>query len=340
MDLIDRYVYAVGRQLPRKDRADIQAELKSTLIDTLEARSKGEPSEEQVVELLTEFGPPEKVSASYWPGNQYLIGPKLYPLFRMSLGIALLVFVIVQLVLLGVMVAFNQQPVQILELIGNLVGSVFTTIGVVVLVFAVLQRLDVNPDIEQKEWNPRELPEIEEKDNVDRRGLVVEITIGLIIIAILLFLPDTIGVRLNPWSGVILNPVIISAIPLIVLSLLIGIGIDVILIWRGRWETSTRIAKIGANLFIIYVLSVLLTGQNTWLTDQGYAGFFSALEALPQNGTPSIELVQIISAQAFRIAFIVALIVISLETINMIYKFIKQFVDKSSSAKILPPEQT
>jgi len=338
MELIDRYVNTVGRQLPRKNRADIQAELKSTLIDTLEARSEGEPSEEQVVALLTEFGPPDKVAASYWPESQYLIGPKLYPLFRMSLGIALLVFVIVQLVLFGVVVIFNQQPLQILELIGDIVGSGFTTIGVVVLVFAVLQRLDVKPDIEQEEWDPRELPEIEAKDDVDRRGLVVEITIGLIIIAILLFWPDKIGFRINPWSGVILNPVIIRTMPLIILSLLIGIGIDVVLVWRGRWETSTRIAKISANLFSIYVLSILLSGQNAWLAVQGYAGFFSAIEALPQAGTPSIELVQVISAQAFRIAFIVALIVVSLETINMVYKLIKALVDKSS-VRVLPPEQ-
>jgi hypothetical protein len=339
MDLIDRYVHAVGRQLPRKDRADIQAELKSTMIDTLEARSEGEPSEEQVVALLTEFGQPDKVAASYWPNSQYLIGPKLYPLFRMSLGIAVLVFVIVQLVLLGVMVAFNQEPVQILELIGNLVGSVFTTIGVVILVFAVLQRLDVKPDLEQEEWDPRELPAIEPKNDVDRRGLVVEITIGLIIIAILLFWPDNIGFRLNPWSGIILNPVVISAIPLIILSVLIGIGIDVVLIWRGRWETSTRMAKIGANLFSLYVLGVLLTGQNAWLASQGFAGFFSAIEALPETGTPSMELVQVISAQAFRIAFIVALIIVSIETINMIYQLIKQLVSQSSTATILPPEQ-
>jgi hypothetical protein len=326
MNLIDRYVYAVGRQLPRKNRADIQAELKSTLIDTLEARSEGEPSEEQVVTLLTEFGPPEKVAASYWPESQYLIGPKLYPLFRMSLGIAVLVI-------------FNQQPIQILELTGDIIGSLFTTVGAVVLVFAVLQRLDVKPNIEQGKWDPRELPEVEEKYEVNRRGLVVEITIALIIIAILLFWPDKIGFRINPWSGIILNPVITSTIPLIILSLLIGIGIDVVLIWRGHWETGTRVAKVGANLFSIYVLSVLLTGQNAWLAEQGYAGFFSAIEALPQNGTPSIELVQIISAQAFRIAFIVALIVISIETFKMIYRFIKQLIDKSSSTRILPPEQ-
>ena len=38
MELIDRYVQEVGRHLPRKNRSDIQAELQSTLVDTLEAR--------------------------------------------------------------------------------------------------------------------------------------------------------------------------------------------------------------------------------------------------------------------------------------------------------------
>jgi len=44
MELIDRYVQEVGRHLPRKNRTDIQAELQSTLVDTLEARVEGEPS--------------------------------------------------------------------------------------------------------------------------------------------------------------------------------------------------------------------------------------------------------------------------------------------------------
>ena len=34
MELIDRYVHAVGRQLPRKKRADIEAELRSALTDS------------------------------------------------------------------------------------------------------------------------------------------------------------------------------------------------------------------------------------------------------------------------------------------------------------------
>ncbi len=67
MELIDRYVYEVGRHLPRKDRSDIQVELQSTLVDTLEDRVEGDPSQEDVVALLKEFGSPQKVAASYWP---------------------------------------------------------------------------------------------------------------------------------------------------------------------------------------------------------------------------------------------------------------------------------
>ncbi len=137
MELIDRYVYEVGRQLPRKNRADIQVELQSTLVDTLEARVQGEPSQEDVVELLKEFGPPQKVAASYWPQGQYLIGPNLYPLFRMVLGIALIVFIIVKLVLLGIAMVFNQEILtflSVLDIWGEMIGIVFTTFGIIVII--------------------------------------------------------------------------------------------------------------------------------------------------------------------------------------------------------------
>ncbi len=340
MDLIERYVREVGRHLPRKNRADIQAELQSTLVDTLEAQVGGEASQEEVIALLMEFGPPERVAASYRSEGQYLIGPKLYPLFRMVVGIALSVFAIVQLVMLGVTVIFNQEPLPSLEFFGDFIASIFFAFGIIVLVFAVLQRFDVRPETEQEEWNPRDLPAIEKTDTINPGWTVAEITVGLVIIAILLFLPDKIGVVLSPGMEFILNPVIIVYIPLIILTLLLGIGLDVILLWRGRWETSTRIAKIATNLFGIYVLYVLITGHNTWLTQQGVAGFLPTLEALPEGSTPSMEMMQIISMQAFRMAFVIALIVTVVDTINMAYQLVKQIIDNAASSPIMPSKNT
>jgi hypothetical protein len=326
MELIDRYVYEVGRHLPRKNRADIQAELQSTLVDTLEARVEGEPSPDDEIELLKEFGPPQKVAASYWPEGQYLIGPRLFPLFRMVVGIVLIVFVIVQLVLLGVAVVFNQEVLtflSVLDIFGELIGSVFTTFSIIVIVFAVLQRFDVRPETEQ-EWDPRDLPVIEEGETISRGGTVAEITFSLVIIAILLFLPDKIGVVVSPGMEILLNPVIVSYIPLIILSIMLGIALDVILLWRGRWETSTRLAKIGTNLLGIYVLYVLIAGHNAWLAQEGAAGFLSFLEAMPEGAFPGEGSVLIIGMHAFRLAFIIALIVTLVDTGKMLYQLVKR----------------
>jgi hypothetical protein len=331
MELIDRYVYEVGRRLPRKNRADIQVELRSTLVDTLEGRVEGEPTQEDEVELLKEFGPPQQVAASYWPQGQYLIGPSLYPLFRMVVGIALLAFIIVQLVLLGIALVFNQEVLtftSVLEIFSGMISSVFTAFGIIVIVFAVLQRLDVKPDTDDEEWDPRQLPQIEEVDTVSRGGTVVEITLSLVIVAILLFLPNKIGVVISPGTEIILNPVIRGYISLIISSILLGIAVDVILLWRGRWETGTRLAKIGTNLFGLYVLYVLIVGHNAWLAQEGLNNFFSYLEALPEGAFPARESVLVISMHAFRLAFIIALIVVSVDTIKMVYQLLKRLIGK------------
>jgi hypothetical protein len=155
--------------------------------------------------------------------------------------------------------------------------------------------------------------------------MVAEITFSLVLIAILLFLPDKIGVVLNPVSEIILNPVIGSYIPLIIVSIMLGIFVDVILLWRGRWETGTRLAKIGTNLFGIYVLYVLLSGHNVWLAQQGAGGFFSFLDVLDEITISNQELVLHIGMHGFRLAFSIALIVISIETIGLVYKLVKGF---------------
>src|SRR5512134_906098 len=92
MNLIDRYVAEVGRRLALvKGRKDIENELRSTLEDMLEDRSRqaGRPRDEAMeIELLKEYGAPDKVAATYNP-HPYLIGPRMFPLFIMILKIVI-----------------------------------------------------------------------------------------------------------------------------------------------------------------------------------------------------------------------------------------------------------
>ncbi len=80
MNLIDKYIVEVGKYLPRKNRADIEAEIRSTLEDMLDERkpADGPADEATVMELLKEYGSPREVAATY-KTHQYLIGPRLFP---------------------------------------------------------------------------------------------------------------------------------------------------------------------------------------------------------------------------------------------------------------------
>jgi hypothetical protein len=324
MDLIERYIYAIGKHLPSNKKADIQSELRSILSDNVESRFGANPTEEQVVTLLKEFGAPESVAASYWPEGQYLIGPRLYPLFRFSAGVALTVFAIVQLVLLGIAVIFNQEALPGIDFIGNLFSSLMVAFGIIVLVFAVLQHFDVRPSLDEKEWNPRDLPAVEPSTEIKRGEIIAGLVFELIFAAILITLPSQLNAVLYQGSeNFVLNPPLQAYIPWIIFSLLLGIGLDVILLWRGRWETGTRFAKIAIDLIGLGLLILMITSHTQWLAEHGVNEFFEAFSGLAA-GIPSQETVQILVVNGFRIGLIVAAIVTIIELGKQVFDLVRQ----------------
>lgn len=339
MNLIDRYVHDVGRRLPRKERADIEAELLSTLNDTLDSRVEGEPREEDMVKLLEEFGPPAKVAASYREGKQCLIGPEIYPFFKMVAGIVLIVMTVVQLVLQAVLMAFTPGYFPDLSWVFQFVGSLMSAFGTLVLVFIVLEYFGVKAEDEEEGWNPRDLPESVEEDPVSRSGLMVETVFGLILIAILVFLPDILGLIASAGAGpMVINPVLQEYLEVVIAALLLGIGLDLVLLWRGEWNLVTRLLKIGVNLFGIGVLYLLIDGHTAWLAEMGAAGIFGPLENLPASGEFTFETVQLLVMWAFRLAFVVAFIVAIVETLGLIYKLVRNALFPTEAPYEMPNE--
>ncbi len=149
MELVDRYVHEVGRHLPRKSRADIETEIRSTIEDTLDGYAEKQGSdvdEELVVEVLCEFGPPEKMAASYRSGKQYLVGPELFPIFKIVL--AVFVSVMSVLFLVGIVTTFGRPDdfVQavldvLVRRVSEFISTLFGALGVIVIVFAILERV-------------------------------------------------------------------------------------------------------------------------------------------------------------------------------------------------------
>ncbi len=325
MSLIERYIYEVGRHLPRKNRSDIQAELRSSLVDALEDRVGGDPSEDDVAAFLKEFGSPKDVAAPYHPQGQYLIGPALYSLFRMVVGIALAATLGAQLLAWCVAVFIAQEPFTPWEALEGLINSIPVTFGMVVIVFAILERVGVRAELEDDEWDPHTLPQIDDVEPVKRGERIFGIVAGIGILALLIFFPDYVGFVTTPGGEFFSNPVIVQYRYWISLMLLIGIGFDSYLLWQGRWSTATRIAKVAVNLLSLILLSLLVLGHNNWLAAHNAGGLFYTIEQIAEAPT---EVWQILGMHAFRLAFSVALIVSTIETLVMIYRLLRRNLAK------------
>jgi hypothetical protein len=90
-----------------------------------------------------------------------LIGPALFPIFRLVTTIVLLVLVGVWVFGVVVDVGMNQRPLtNPAALVGGLVGSLFQTFGTIVLIFALIETFThgkIEAEAKQQPWNPRTL---------------------------------------------------------------------------------------------------------------------------------------------------------------------------------------
>ena len=333
MSLIDRYIQEVGRHLPRTNRADIKAELLSSVVDTLEDRFGTEPSESEIEDFLIEFGQPREVAASYFPEGQYLIGPSLYPLFRMIAWIVVAAVLGAQLLAWGVAIFIAGESFSILEILGSLLNSIPVSLGWLVLTFIILQRFDVKPDLDDETWDPQTLPKINEEEDLKSGELIFGLVFGILILALVFFFPQWIGSVTFPGGKFYLNPVIIQYLGWIKISLLAGIGLNIFLLWQGRRSAISRLVKIAENLFSIFVLALLVQGHNSWLAARGSFDFFGTIEAIAGIADGGWELV---GMHAFRMAFGVALIVTVIETLVMLYQMVRGKVQTRTIA-VLPP---
>lgn len=330
MELIERYIHEVGRYLPGKNRADIQAELRSLLSDALEEEAGTEPSEAAVVEALKKFGSPRSVAAKYDPEGQYLIGPALFPLFSMIVWIVIAA-VSGSLVLAWVVgYLMAGETINPFEAVGSLVSSIPAAVGWVVVVFYFLQRFDVRPDDEEEAWDPKSLPQVTPEAEIKRFDRIISIIFETILLAIVTMFPERIGAYFFPGGTFFGNPVLSQYILLVSLSLLVSIVLDIYLVWQGRWTTFNRLVLLATNLFSIVVLALLVQGHTTWLQAHGVTNFTQAMEMLAQDVVANG---QIVTMWAFWMAFTVALIVTVLETIGLIYQMVRSGLEKATVVK-------
>jgi len=282
MNLIDKYIAEVGKHLPRRQRADIEAEIRSTLMDMLEERKQAETaSEAEVVALLKEYGEPRKVAESY-VGPRYLIGPKLYPLFELVTKIVLTV--IFAIALAGLALSLSRSSLMGLEFLQrvgesalNLLGSLIAIFGNIVLVFAILERTLSAKDMEDEseEWDPAKLESEPDPDEVKIGDQIWNILFMVLFLIIfnLNANPDAWYIRENDWNFLSLRftDAFLSYLPWINTLAALEIAMGIYMIRQQIWTTATRIVNIALQLAWIALGVVMLRGPNLIESATGFS---------------------------------------------------------------------
>ena len=270
MNLIDRYITEVGKHLPRKNRTDIEAEIRSTLGDMLDERktAEGPADEATVMALLKEYGSPREVAATY-KTHQYLIGPRLFPIFGMVIRIVLAVVTGASLIGLAVSLAKTgltgpEFVSSIGEWFGGLIGGLIAALGNVVLVFAILERTQAASEFEKefKEWDPKELKSEPDPDQIDLPDHIATIIFTFLGLVILNLYPNLLAIRyLNDgtWVSVpVLTEAFFRFLPWINILSLLQIVFHGFMLGQRVWTPVTRILgvliEIGGMILAVVIL--------------------------------------------------------------------------------------
>jgi hypothetical protein len=249
--LTDRYVWAVTRLLPERQRAEIDLELRSSIGDMVEAREDGDEAA-----VLLELGDPGRLAAGYSERPRYLIGPEDFPEYLriLKLVAALAIPGVTFLATLGSVI---DDAAVGGELVGVVLSSAFMTavhVGFWVTLFYAV-RARVLPD---EPWSLDSLPDTPPDQRVSLSDTIFELGVVLVTIGAIFW--DRTG-RLGDGEGdgaPFLHPSLWDGWIHVVIGLLVAGGVVALLVHRaGRWTPRLAAANVGLNVALLAVVGWL-----------------------------------------------------------------------------------
>ena len=286
MELLDRYLKAVGKCLPESQRDDILKELSEDIRSEMEDKENElqrplTKSEQETI--LKQRGNPLVLASRYRQDHRtvafgrQLIGPVLFPFYTKVLSFNLgLTFLILGSIFFAL--AMSGQKISAREIIVNCVLQLFLQLGVVTLIFSLIEKhLTKHPD----RWNLGVIGgvhldlNIEENIRVKIDGgaqqvsrfesasIIVACGVALIWLAsvqshpFLIFGPAALFLRLAPvWHQVYWPFVLLLA------AEIVRAGVNLV---RPNWTRFRAIGQIAIHIGILAVAYVVLRA-GAWVT--------------------------------------------------------------------------
>lgn len=267
MELLEKYLYQVGRFLPRKEKQDTLDELKSIILDQVDQLvASGKSEDEAVLEVLTEMGEPLVVAYKY-RNTQPLINLELEQLLWLILKIPAIAIPIALLVAKTVEYLANTDNVNILEVlqvwaltIPNIILILIMVSGSIFFVFLLISKYGTDLDIstKQKAFNPKHLPPAPKKlFKANKYEMWFILLASVVFMAFLninqsiFLIADADGVR-TPFF----NEELTRIIPFININILLAMIIAAYHLYKGK---KTKLSKTFEFIHTLFSAVILYT---------------------------------------------------------------------------------
>lgn len=262
-DLIERYIYAVTRRLPRSKQEDVAKELRGLVEDMLLERcGEAMPEEKDVRIVLTELGSPQELYEKYDESSgQCLIGQPYYTTYLFVLKIVALAVAVGLTISAGIVCLLEHKGVfdGLLSWLSMLYNGLLSAFAIVTLLFAFFYKKHIplgHP------FNFDDLPPVPKKSEIiPKWECIVGICVSVAFAAIFLAFPQAFGAYL-PEQGrriPIFDPVMIRECwYFILLFTLCGILRECVKLQEGRYNhrvlVTTVVSNVAAAVFTIWWL--------------------------------------------------------------------------------------
>lgn len=267
-DLIERYIYAATKGLPRGKREDVSMELHSLVDDMLAERCPEEtPAEKDIRVVLTELGTPQELFARYdEDADKCLIGQPYYSTYKFVLKIVLASVVIGMTIVVLLQQLLNPQDG--LQMVVNGIRDWFTMVynsllssfAVVTLLFAFFQykgvKLKESFDFDDLPPVPKRNQEISKWESIAGIGMCVIFTVLFLLCPQTLFSMRYDGLIIPIFDGEVLRKTWL----LILGFALCGIIREVVQLLEGRYNRKVLLTALITNGISAALCTWWLTG--------------------------------------------------------------------------------
>lgn len=265
-DLIERYLYAITRRLPTKQRTDVAEELRTLISDMLDERCGGlPPTTKDIRVVLTELGTPGEMVRKYTGGDgACLIGQPYYAQYLYVLKIVLACVAGGMLIAGALSLATGAEGGilgGVLEGIASLMAALAFAFTFVTVLFAFFSHRGIEVEVM---GSLDDLPPVpRESKNPARGDAVAGIVFSILGAVVFLLFPDVLNALSHRSDGVPLDPFNTEAIRssawVIIAWTVVCVGAESFKLVEGRYTRRLLAVTLVSDL-VVAALAVF------WLT--------------------------------------------------------------------------